>query len=58
MSDILLLLIDHVDDDYDYDYYERVAVAIERLAVAVGLLLLIRLSADSACRVLTLCFSP
>ena len=30
----------------DYDYYERIAVAVERLAIAVGLL--IRLRADSA----------
>ena len=38
MSDILSLLIDHGNDDYDY--YERLAVAVERLAVAVGLPLL------------------
>jgi len=39
MSDILSLLIDHGNDDDDYDYYERLAVAVE-------LQLLIRLSAD------------
>ena len=56
MRDIISLLIDHGDDDYDY--YERLAVAVERLAVAVGLPLLIQLIADSACRVLPFFCTP